>query len=67
MRMPGVYSTQVGYAGGSIENPTYGDVCTGATNHNEVVRAPASVRLSSPQTDSVRVAQSALSKSLGDV
>ncbi|CAE6959811.1 msrA2 [Symbiodinium natans] len=38
MRMPGVYSTQVGYAGGSIENPTYGDVCTGATNHNEVVR-----------------------------
>ena len=42
MRVPGVYSTQVGYAGGGIENPTYGDVCTGATNHNEVVRALAS-------------------------
>ena len=29
---------QVGYAGGQIENPTYQDVCTGQTNHNEVVR-----------------------------
>eukprot|EP00439_Symbiodinium_sp_Y106_P007743 s7905_g1.t1 len=38
MRVQGVYSTQVGYAGGGIENPTYLDVCTGATNHNEVVR-----------------------------
>ena len=38
MRVPGVYSTQVGYAGGTIENPSYQDVCTGATNHNEVVR-----------------------------
>ena len=42
MRVQGVYSTQVGYAGGGIENPTYVDVCTGATNHNEVVRALAS-------------------------
>ena len=29
---------QVGYAGGEIENPSYQDVCTGQTNHNEVVR-----------------------------
>jgi len=38
MKLPGVYSTQVGYAGGEIENPSYQDVCTGASNHNEVVR-----------------------------
>lgn len=38
MRMEGVYSTQVGYAGGSIPNPSYNDVCTGASGHNEVVR-----------------------------
>jgi len=38
MKMPGVYSTQVGYAGGSIPNPSYRDVCTGASGHNEVVR-----------------------------
>eukprot|EP00657_Telonema_sp_P-1_P001366 TRINITY_DN13297_c0_g1_i1.p1 TRINITY_DN13297_c0_g1~~TRINITY_DN13297_c0_g1_i1.p1 ORF type:complete len:159 (-),score=34.39 TRINITY_DN13297_c0_g1_i1:72-548(-) len=34
----GVYSTQVGYAGGVTRNPTYNQVCTGRTNHNEVVR-----------------------------
>lgn len=33
---------EVGYAGGEIENPSYQDVCTGATNHNEVVRAGSS-------------------------
>eukprot|EP00933_Yihiella_yeosuensis_P037498 TRINITY_DN31459_c0_g1_i1.p1 TRINITY_DN31459_c0_g1~~TRINITY_DN31459_c0_g1_i1.p1 ORF type:complete len:214 (+),score=34.01 TRINITY_DN31459_c0_g1_i1:222-863(+) len=38
MKMPGIYSTQVGYAGGKIENPSYSDVCTGASEHNEVVR-----------------------------
>lgn len=38
MKMPGVHSTQVGYAGGNIPNPSYGDVCTGASGHNEVVR-----------------------------
>lgn len=38
MKMEGVYSTQVGYVGGSIPNPSYDDVCTGASGHNEVVR-----------------------------
>src|SRR5438552_12672575 len=37
-QLPGVYSTSVGYAGGFTPNPTYAEVCSGLTGHNEVVR-----------------------------
>jgi peptide-methionine (S)-S-oxide reductase len=36
---PGIYTTAVGYAGGLTPNPTYSEVCSGLTGHNEVVRA----------------------------
>jgi peptide-methionine (S)-S-oxide reductase len=37
-RLPGVIATAVGYAGGSLENPTYEQVCSGRSGHAEVVR-----------------------------
>ncbi|BHF78282.1 hypothetical protein SprV_0602139500 [Sparganum proliferum] len=37
-KIPNIYTTQVGFAGGNTENPTYKDVCKGDTNHAEVVR-----------------------------
>ncbi len=37
-KLPGVWLTMVGYAAGHTPNPTYREVCTGQTAHNEVVR-----------------------------
>ena len=37
-KVPGVLEAPVGYAGGSLENPTYQQVCTGQSGHAEVVQ-----------------------------
>ncbi len=36
-QLPGVYTTAAGYAAGITPNPTYREVCSGRTGHNEVV------------------------------
>ena len=49
-RIPGVVETAVGYEGGTLENPTYREVCTDRTGHAEVLEItfdPA--RVSYPQ------------------
>lgn len=43
----GMYSTAVGYAGGYTPNPTYKEVCSGYTGHNEVVLAVFDPKLTS--------------------
>ncbi len=48
--LPGVHTTAVGYAAGHTPNPTYQEVCTGMTGHNEVVLVvyrPAAIELDS--------------------
>ena len=45
-RVPGVVDAEAGYMGGSLDNPTYKDVCTDRTGHAEVVQVtydPAAV------------------------
>jgi peptide-methionine (S)-S-oxide reductase len=38
-KAPGIYTTAAGYSGGLTPNPTYQEVCSGRTGHNEVVLA----------------------------
>jgi peptide-methionine (S)-S-oxide reductase len=38
-KLPGMFTTAVGYAAGFTPNPTYEEVCSGRTGHNEVVLA----------------------------
>src|SRR4030065_2175165 len=50
-QLPGVYVTAVGYAGGHTTNPTYQEVCSGMTGHNEGVLVgddPKTVRYEHP-------------------
>jgi len=46
-QLPGVFSTAAGYAGGHTPNPTYEEVCSGATGHAEVVRVIFDPRVTS--------------------
>ena len=48
-RLPGVISTQVGYAGGRTTAPTYDDVCDRDTGHAEVVRVTFDTNVLDPR------------------
>lgn len=48
--LEGVHVTSVGYAGGELDHPTYQQVCSGITHHNEVVRLMYDPKLISYQT-----------------
>ena len=37
-KLNGIIKTEVGYCGGNTAKTTYKDVCTGSTNHAEVVK-----------------------------
>ncbi len=49
-QQPGVLGTSVGYAGGFTPNPTYEEVCSGRTGHNEVVQVVFDPRVVSYET-----------------
>ncbi len=44
-QLPGVYTTAAGYSGGYTSNPTYDEVCSGLTGHNEVVQVIFDARI----------------------
>lgn len=46
-QQPGVITTAAGYAGGVTPNPTYEEVCSGLTNHTEVVFVAFDTRMTS--------------------
>lgn len=48
-QMDGVVSTAVGYMGGLTPNPTYEEVCSGLTGHNEVVMVVFNIKLTSAE------------------
>ncbi len=49
-RVPGVIETEVGYANGKTENPTYDDVCHNSTGHVETVKVSYDESLASLET-----------------
>ena len=49
-KLPGVWVTAAGYAGGETANPTYREVCSGRTGHNEVVLVTYDPKLVSYET-----------------
>ena len=49
-KLEGVWLTMAGYAAGHTQNPTYQEVCTGQTGHNEVVRVVYDPKIVSYET-----------------